>query len=680
LSGGYSNGRFHSLAVLDYFDRGFLLGSDRDRWRNQDYRRFGSVDRRTTISNPGNITSTTLDNLPGLPSRFAAVPTGSTGVGLTPADFLATAGQENKVSLARYSTIVPETDRRSVAVFADFDITSNLNAFGDLLYADRRSNFSQEPSVTVDDAIVPAKNPFNPFGVDVSVDYLPTGPGPNQSHVESNLYRVTAGLRGAFGMWDWELSALRSDEDTKIWVENQLDPARVYAAVSALDRAQALNVFQDGPGGSPALLASLLVDPAESTSKTSSKGTQGAAVIRGQLGTLPAGAVEMVIGGEWIESDILFDDFTFVKHGRTASAAFAELRMPLVSPAMQIPGVKGLSLTLAARQDHYSDFGDTFNPQYGLVWRPVSDLMVRASYGTSFRAPSLFELFAPRQEFSGVQILDPARNSELASVRFITGGNPDLNPTEADSFTAGLVFTPGALKGLQLSSTYWRVRMENGVKILPFYVILANEERFADRVVRGPADTVSGLPGVLQTLDISRVNFGSIETSGVDSGAAYSFDTKVGRFSPSLSATWVADYKVVELPGTPAVDTVGVASLNGTILRWRATATLGWAIRGVGLSATGRYSPGYEDATTSTGPTGRHLSSQVLVDMQGSLDFDEFFSNRSAWLPGLKLTAGVSNLFDKEPNFSEITDVRGFDPAQGDLMQRFAYLKLSATF
>jgi iron complex outermembrane recepter protein len=676
LSGGYSTDRLHTLLVLDYFDRGLLLGSDRERWADQDYRRFGSADRRTTATRPGNITSLTMDNLPGLPSRFAAVPAGRQGQ-LTQADFLATAGQQNKDSLLKYSAIVPQTNRRSAAGFADFDITSAVNVFAELLYANRRNTFQYDPLV-LDDVVVPATNYYNPFGVDVSVDYVLAGLGPTQPRNDSELIRAIAGLRGAVGKWDWELSALNTDEDSELWFQNRADPIKVFAALAQSDPARALNVFEDGPGGSPEFLASLLSD--RQIFRSSSTGTQGLAVIRGQLGMLPAGAIETVLGGEWLDSDIVFkDDFTFVEHGRSASAAFAELRVPIVNSAMQIPAVDGLSLTLAARNDHYSDFGDSFNPQFGLVWRPNSSLLLRASYGTAFRAPSLYELHAPRQEYLNVQILDPVRGNEPASVRFITGGNPELEATEADSFTAGLVLTPESLRGLQLSSTYWRLQMRNGVKILPFNIILANAERFADRIVRAPASDTR--PGVLQSLDVSYINFGSAETSGIDMAGMYSFDTRIGRFSPSVSATWVADYKVVDLPDTPEVDTVGLASnVTGSILKWRATATVGWAMDSLGLSATGRYSPAYDDAHPFTGRTGRRIPSQFLLDLQATLDIEKLLGGRSSWLPGLKLTAGASNVFDEEPHFSEVTDGLGFDPSQGDLRQRFMYMRLSTTF
>lgn len=175
------------------------------------------------------------------------------------------------------------------------------------------------------------------------------------------------------------------------------------------------------------------------------------------------------------------------------------------------------------------------------------------------------------------------------------------------------------------------------------------------------------------------MNLGSLDTSGVDLEVTWAFDTRFGRFTPHLSATWVEQYRIVNLPDEAPVDRVGVASLFGTIPRWRATAKLEWKRDGLQVSATARYLPSYDDATV-TGPNGRTIPSQVLFDLQGALDLNTFTGPGSSWSEGLTITAGVWNLFDEEPHFAEIGFTAGYDISQGDLRQRFGYLKLSKSF
>jgi outer membrane receptor protein involved in Fe transport len=71
---------------------------------------------------------------------------------------------------------------------------------------------------------------------------------------------------------------------------------------------------------------------------------------------------------------------------------------------------------------------------------------------------------------------------------------------------------------------------------------------------------------------------------------------------------------------------------------------------------------------------------QTLVDMQVAWDADILNVADASWLRGLKLTLGVSNLFDEEPRFAEIGSSSGFDLSQGDLRQRFGYINLTKRF
>ncbi|HEX2493854.1 MAG TPA: TonB-dependent receptor, partial [Steroidobacter sp.] len=408
LSSGYAGERAHASFVLDYFDRDFLLGEARARWADQDFRRFGGFDWRSSATHPGNISSRTGGNLPGLPSPFAAVPEGSSGVGLTPSDFLATAGVRRMASPFAWRSVVTQAERRSAAGLLEYDWTPSLTTFAELLYAQRTSVSQSEPA-TLTNARVPASNPFNPFGVDVSASYAFEGIGPRHTVAEQTLERALGGARGALGAWEWEAAGLFTQEDSSSWTDNAVNVALANAALASTDPATALNVFQDGPGGSQALLQSLLMRP---LTRVSSDGEQLSAFVRGPLFSMAAGEVQVVVGGERRKEAVDFDGAVQLDHTRTVEAGFAEVRVPLVGGEFRWPAVHELSLTLAGRQDHYSDFGGTFNPQYAVRWAPHKDLLLSASYGTSFRAPAIFELFSPRREIVGNVVIDPRRLGE----------------------------------------------------------------------------------------------------------------------------------------------------------------------------------------------------------------------------------------------------------------------------
>jgi iron complex outermembrane receptor protein len=676
LVAGGGPDRVHGTVVVDYFDRTDLLGAARERWRNQDYRRFGSTDERTTVANPGNVSSVDGSALPGLPDSYAAVPAGSSGVGLSPADFAATSGQQNLDSRASRDAIVPQTHRLSALGTLDIRFTDALSAFVEAMYVDRDQEEQYAPSSVSGE--VPADQPFNPFGVDVDVDFLLTGIGPQRERVESRLLRGVAGLKGALGSWDWELAYLNSQERARSWDENVADFGRVEDALTATDPSQALNPFQDGPGGSAALLQSLIAIP--EISHYDSDAQQLTGFLRGSLWSLPAGPIQAVLGGEARKERVLFDSGIFVEHDRRVSAGFAEIRVPLVDAGMKIPGVHSLSATFAAREDHYSDFGGTSNPQATLVWLPAQDFSVRATYGTSFRPPSLFELYSPRRTLVNNVVLDPRRNNESAIITVYSGGNPSLDPVTGESWSVSAKWTPAALEGLQLGATYWNVHLDDRVRVFSRQLVLANEALFPERIVRAaatPADVAAGLPGKLISVDSSRINFGALDTDGVDLTVQWQLDSAAGTFTPTLAATWVNRYVAGSAPGTPAVDRIDVANLDGTITQWRGLVSLRWQRGAWGSSIAARYIPAYDDATYTGARTGTRVDAQCLVDAQVSVDLSE---SENGWLTGLRLEVGVDDLFDEAPPFSEVGSPLGYDLSQGDLRQRFYYANLSKRF
>ena len=140
---------------------------------------------------------------------------------------------------------------------------------------------------------------------------------------------------------------------------------------------------------------------------------------------------------------------------------------------MQLPAVRELTVTVAGRFDRYTDFGEIFSPQYGLVWRPLRDVEIRGTYGRSFRPPSLYELYLPHVSASQL-IADPRRDGESYLAMQLGGGNRDLEATRGESFTAGIEFTPEAIEPLTLSATYWHVTMDKRVIALtPTFVARA---------------------------------------------------------------------------------------------------------------------------------------------------------------------------------------------------------------
>jgi len=666
VSIGTFNDRLKASLVLDYYEQGALMGDERDLWKNQDFRRFGGRDYRVSTTNPGNVYSLTGQPLPGLSSTRAAVP--SRG-GLTSADFLATDGATNLESSFRYWSVTHPAERGSAYGSTEYSIAEPITLFGEFLAVDGESTaFRPPPSVS--HQVVPATNPFNPFDLPVAVDYSFVGMDPLTYTYATNLLRLVGGVRGKIGRWDWEFTGLDHREDGSSTARGGLDYPRVIAAINSLDPQAALNLFSDGPAASPELLDSLVGEPQIFSFSFSSYQYSGFA--RGPLFDIGDRSAELVVGGEWRKDEAgFFESGKRVDQGRDVGSLFSELRLPLLEQ---------LSLKLAVRGDDYGRGDHIVNPQYGLTWRPAKDWLFRAAYGTSFRSPSLFELYTPMVQPSQ-PIADPLRGGEVSSVTLIVGGNPDLEVVTARSFTTGFVFTPSELPGLRIGGSYWRIVMDNRIMVPIYQELLKLDSPLTSRVVRDPAsiqDVQAGWAGRLRSIDIRRVNYGDLDTSGIDLDLSVLLeDRSWGCLKFEWALTWVDEYLSRDMNQVLPLDRVGVANVQGTIPEWRTVGTLSWKHGQFGASTTTTYTPSYQDADLALGPLDRSISSQTVVDLQAWIDLK---LPGSALLDGTKLTFGARNLFDKQPDFANAGVSLGYDYSQGELTRRFVYFRVSKHF
>ncbi|WP_161965712.1 TonB-dependent receptor plug domain-containing protein [Steroidobacter cummioxidans] len=669
VSAGGAWQRFRSSLTLDYLDRTMLIGAERELWSNQDFRRFGGKDYRLTTAPRANVYSLSGASLPGLPASQASVPFGSSGIGLRPEDFLATAGAEHAslYSADQMRSIEPDLKRLSAVGSAEYTLGEKTSIFGEML-ATKSDVLAQGFLFPVLGQIVPADNPYNPFGQPVRVDFSLAGTKPLSIVTEAQNTRFVLGARGDLSRWDWEVALTSSDGSVDVERINELNLSLVQAALRSTEPQTALNPFVDGPAGSDALLSSLMRAP--QASSFFSRQLQLSGFVRGPMFELPGGMSEFVFGGELRHEEVRTVDTTRLEQERDIVSEFAEFRLPVL---------KGLSLKLALRADTYEQADDSVNPQYGLVWRPNQDWLVRAAYGTSFRPPSLLELATQTSELPLV-IADPRRGGSISPVRLTVGGNPDLGNVSAHSFTGGVVYRLSQSPGLHWGAHYWRVVMNNRIFVPRTTDLERIEEKFPSRVSRAvqtEADRMAGWPGALQSLDISLINYGRLDTSGVDLDLSYRVAGKLGQLQAALSATWVNDYAARDLTPLPTADRVGIANLLGTVPEWRLVGSLTWDGSGWGASTTTTFTPRYRDADL-TGVLNRHLPSRTIFDVQAWLALDRLFD--PALFHSMKLTAGALNVFDEDVDFANVGLGLGFDISQADLRQRFAYLRITKSF
>lgn len=683
ISAGYQHDDAKASLILDYRDVSPLLGAERDLWSNQDYRRFGSGDLRSTLSSPGNVLPAPSINsrVPAIPlivaigAPFGAIPERTAGPVTEVSEFRPF--DLNRESLLQYSPIVAEDRRASAVASAQANVTSSLVAAADLTVVDRRVIYTLLPPL-LGAALIPQTNPYNRLGQDVMVTGLLPGADPSEASLDSLLVRGAGSLRGKVKNWQWELAVLRSEEDAESRLPAVLlDPVRLALALNDPDPSRTLNLLGPAPAASPEVIATVLGPQSINTYATDA--TQLTGVVSGGLFAVPAGEVALTLGTEWRKEAVQFDSLLGA-FAREAAGGFAELELPLFSKNMQRPGLRELTVTVAGRFDRYTDFGEIFSPQYGLVWRPSEEIAIRATFGRSFRAPSMYDFYLPRL-LSDTLTADPRRSGESYPTKLLSGGTPELEATRGESFAAGIEFAPAAIEPLKLSATYWHVMMNDRVIALNPVFAVTHESEVGGRVLRAEptaADLAAGRPGRILQIDTTRMNFGRLTTSGVDLGASYAFDAAANHFAADVKATWIDEYETLDLPGAPAADRVNVASSLGTIAKWRAIASLEWSRGAANATTYVRYIPSYDD-TKADVRNGRTVPAQTFLDLQLSLDVGKLLRG-SALLRGVELTAGALNALDQQPHFAEVDGLQGYDTSQGDLKGRFWYLRLGKTF
>src|SRR5690606_37835611 len=138
--------------------------------------------------------------------------------------------------------------------------------------------------------------------------------------------------------------------------------------------------------------------------------------------------------------------------------AYAEVGLPLVGPEAALTGLHRLDLNLAARSEDYDSFGAVTTPKVGLVWSPGADATVKASWGRSFKAPTLFQRFWARQALlrPAAYFGGPGYPTD-AAVLMLGGGNPDLEPERATTRSVSLAVHPEALPALDAELTWFDI-------------------------------------------------------------------------------------------------------------------------------------------------------------------------------------------------------------------------------
>ncbi len=419
--------------------------------------------------------------------------------------------------------------------------------------------------------------------------------------------------------------------------------------------------------------------------------------ITGGVFTLPAGVVRVAAGVEHREVsgyDILDQ---LVAEGATTdlaggntygdyqvNEAYVEVQVPVLR---DLPGANLLSFNVASRYSNYSNFGSTTNNKYSVQWKPIADLLVRGTYAEGFRAPTIEDLSGGgSQSFDfytdpcdtqfgaaastasvaakcaaeglgsdfrqlksdGTPITSPDTQSTTA---FNAGaGNEYLQPETSVSKTAGLVYSPQWLPGLDLSADWYNIEITDSITgVSANYVLndcyISNNANSCAQFSRDPTT------GQVVDLNRGNVNLGKTETEGWDFGGRYRLpEFGYGNFTINLQASYLTKYDTQSAPGAEVVGWAGTWSLP----RWRANAGIDWFMGNFGATWSMRYYGAFRDLCWDTSDPGTCNQMDYEgknwgkgANRQGASTYhDVQFRYSTPWNASIQV--GVNNVFDKQ--------------------------------
>jgi iron complex outermembrane recepter protein len=604
--------------------------------------------------------------------------------------------------------IVPSTERSDILARAAFQLDADTQLFAEATYAQDRFIYRDSPTSIFQGAgassqpvLYPASGPYFPAAFaaangisgDLNVRFRSEELGPQTSATDGTALRIAAGAEGVVRSWRYS-SAITYSENRQIdrFISGYVSQARFLPAFAT----GLIDPFgPSGPDGD-ALLATTQISDDVHHANASTIAVDAKA--SNDFFVLPRGPLSIAVGAEWRRERLnnafspVFTSGDVLGVAGSQQSAAGSRTVGAVSVEGIVPLARGIEAQIAARYDHYSDFGGTTNPKVALRWQPIRALLLRTSWGTGFRAPTLYDLFTPltQRAVFGAGLQDPLRcpitglpsdcpGQFGGAFPSAAGGNRNLGPERSEQMNAGIAWEP--IRGLSLTVDYWKINKRDVIGTLDPAAVFADFERYAQtNIVRGPVDPrFPALPGPIETVLLNEQNLGDLRTAGVDVGAHWSTTMpRIGTVAFGFDGSYVLKWDE-QLDGIHDTSTLArkVAAINGPVPRWKHHASLNWERPPFGATIGETFQSGYLDANVDR--AGAPLSAPPR--RVGAYDIWDVEARYSASFH-TTIALGIRNLLDRAPPFSNQPFTRqvGYDPTYADPAGRTYYVRLSYAF
>jgi len=508
--------------------------------------------------------------------------------------------------------------------------------------------------------------------------------GAARSDVTNTTYRVVGGLQGKFGDsgWKWDGAMIFGRNDYNQKVANNRIRSKFNFATDVVANAAGVpvcratlpgasfnaaaagcvpfNIFGDGSATRD--VASYVTGTLMSTTRYDQ--TAANLNVTGEPFHSWAGPVSLAAGVEWRHEKQItqVDPFAEAAEYETTNArsfrggfsvkeAYLETVVPL---AADMTFARSLDLNGAVRVADYSTAAGTqVTWKVGGTWKPVDDLLVRVARSRDIRAPNIFELRTPpvstitNQSFT--RGIDGGPAGQVSTQQLI-GGNADLQPEKADTFTVGAVLTPSFVPGLSLSVDYYDITVKDAITALSNVVVVngcnAADPFFCSFVSRLPA----GSPATY-LLNTPYVNLAMLQRTGLDFSATYRLDMQdvsqslPGALTLQFAGNYATHYRE-DAAGAGYIERAGETSNTGTP-RFQSTSTITYALHPAQLSlqmrtiGSGKYNKTFVEGVDIND---NDVAGRTYFNLSGQVDLTDKF----------QLFGVVNNVTDRDPPIAPV--------------------------
>ena len=557
----------------------------------------------------------------------------------------------------------------------------------------------------------------------------PIMPFSSDQKVRVDYYYVRTGLDGMFkstDSWSWStnLSYTRSDGDYNVLsILNSKS-----GDVTRSETAPSVNYFD------PCFLSGQCMDQLQAAVGKWHKGNTVYdqllvnAVVTGELFDLPAGPVGSAFGAEyrrfsiddqpsedersgnlWGQSSALV-----TKGTDTVKEVYTEIEVPLLKGK---PAFEALSLNLSARAFDYDSVSDSdYVWKAGLSWQIIPAVRLRATKGTSYRAPGLYELYLGNlSSFTGQASIDPCidwgnktnenlrANCAAAGVPANYVGNPSsaqvfqgggaglLKPETSNAFTGGIVFTPASWP-ISVAVDYFNYEVRDQIASLSAASIISGcygadvyPNYFCTLFTRNPANAPTD-PNKIDNVHATYINIYKQKVRGYDLLARFDKDLSFGKLELESQVTYtVEDFDQTfstavagGLVNSNRLGSIGRPQLVGNLRMAlkREDWTYSWFMNYVDETKHLTASPTFTYFNWTNAV--RDVVAEARLYHTASVKYDQ---------PKWSVLFGINNVFDKDPatisNGLPNTSTYGNVPAfatQYDLLGRTLFARFSVKF